>query len=420
METRPTIYARETPTRELVLQINPHLRVTRVQSQGYECRFSQAEAGRVVVTWPVGTSGAPQVLELDYAGCLPQHRSSEKEARAFINDDFFWLRDDQQWYPAPVGQQPEEMRPVPPGRYMVQVQLPFGWEAAASAPLIRRWHEGQCECYQWDTGDERPGISIVGGRLERRVAGRCTFLWRTPRPDLAEAAPDVLDWYERLLGPYPHPGLTVVIGPGFIPGGYADRGLIYVSEEKPGLRTLAHELVHQWWGRGVGAKRPGDRWLTEGLAEYLALLYLDARNESPLGDMLEKHQAAYLETVALWGDKPIVHVSNEDYQKKGLVSALLYKKGAWLHRMLHLLLGEQYFRALQTMYSRYCGESITTEQYLAELAAHCEEQRETIADLARQWLYAPGLPGWQDELGGNCIGGQDADCADEPQTHADQ
>lgn len=385
--------AGETLAEELILQINPNLQATHAQYQGCACDFSQTQAGRVAVTLPVGTPGSQQVLELDYAGRLPQYRSSEKEARAFINDDFFWLRDDQYWYPVPVGRPAEEMRPIPPGRYMVQMQLPPGWEAAASAPLVRRWPEGLFECYQWDTQDEHPGISIVGGRLQRRVDGRCTFLWFTPRPDLAEAAPDVLDLYEKILGPYPHPGLTVVIGPGFVPGGYADRGLIYISEEKPGLRTLAHELVHQWWGRGVRAKHPGDRWLTEGLAEYLALLYLESRNEAPLEEMLEKHKEAYLETMALWGDKPIVHVSNEDYQKKGLVSALLYKKGAWLHRTLHLLLGEQYFRALQKIYSKYCGEPITTEQYIAELAADCEGHQEAIEAIARQWLYAPGLPG---------------------------
>jgi hypothetical protein len=48
------------------------------------------------------------------------------------------------------------------------------------------------------------------------------------------------------------------MGPSFIPGGYADYGMIHVGENRLTTRTLAHELVHQWWGRGVWAKHHGD------------------------------------------------------------------------------------------------------------------------------------------------------------------
>ena len=146
-------------TEELTLQINPGLQVTRVQSQGVECGFSQTQSDRVSVTLPKGMSDSHLVLELDYAGYLPQCDATEEEGRAFITDDFFWLRDDQYWFPVPVGLQ-EEMFPIPPGRYVVQMQLPSGWEVAASSPLVRRWNEGLFECYQWDTQDEYPGISM--------------------------------------------------------------------------------------------------------------------------------------------------------------------------------------------------------------------------------------------------------------------
>jgi len=389
---------REAPAEELTLQINPNLQVTRAQSQERVCDFSQTEAGLVVVALPAEISGCQQVLELDYAGCLPRYGSSEGEARAFIDDDFFWLRDDQYWYPTPVGQEEEELFPIPPGCYIVQMQLPRGWEAASSSPLVRRWSKDLCEYYQWDTQNEYPGISVVGGTLKRHDNGKCTFLWFAPRPDLEEIVLDVLDFCEERLGPFPHFGLTIVIGPDFVPGGYADRALIYISEDRLGRRILSHELVHQWWGRGVWPKHPGDRWVTEGLAEYLSLLYLDSRNESFLGETLEKYQEAFLQTVSTGEDKPVVGVSNQDYQTKGLVSALLYKKGAWLHRMLHFLLQDQYFRTLQIVYSKYQGKFITTDQYIAELAGICEEHREAIETFARQWLHSPGLPRLQIEV----------------------
>jgi hypothetical protein len=382
----------EALTGELTLQINPHLQVARACLGGSECGFSQAEAGRITIGVPAGAMEAQPILEVDYAGRLAQYDAAGEQARAFIGEDFFWLRDDQLWFPVLADRQ-EELLPVPPGRYIVQMQLPSEWKAAASSPLIRRWNEGGFAYYRWDTQDEYPGMSIVGGRLHRHVAGKCTFLWLAPRPDLAEVVLDALGFYEKILGPCPHADLTVVLGPGFVPGGYADRGLIYVGENKLNARTLAHELVHQWWGRGVWAKHHGDRWLTEGLAGYLSLLYLESRGEALLDETLETYREDYRQAVATWGDKPLAEVSSEDYERKDLISALIYKKGAWLHRMLHSLLGDRYFQALQAIYAEYYGQSITTEQYVAELAGICAEQRDAIATFAQQWLAAPGLPG---------------------------
>ena len=388
----------ETPTGKMTLRINPHLRVTRACLQGGECGFSQTEAGRVMVILPADTAGAQPILEVDYAGRLAQVDAAGEQARTFIGADFFWLRDDQFWFPVLADRQ-EEMLPVPPARYSAQLQLPAGWEAAASAPLIRRWQEGPCECYRWDTRSEYPGMSVVGGKLHRYAAGKCTFLWPAPRPDLAEVALDALGFCETLLGSCPCTDLTVVLGPSYVPGGYADRGLIYVGENKLSARTLAHELVHQWWGRGVWAKGHGDRWLTEGLAGYLALLYAESRGEPVLAETLEKYREDYRQAVTTWGDKPLAEVSSADYERKGLVSALIYKKGVWLHRMLHSLLGERYFPALRSIGAAYRGSPITTAQFIAALAGACAEERDAIAAFAQQWLAAPGLPGLTIQVG---------------------
>lgn len=388
----------EAPAGELILQISPNLQVTRVCLQGDECGFSQTEAGRVKITLPAGTAGAQPILEVAYAGRLAQVDAAGEQARAFIGADFFWLRDDQFWFPVLASRQ-EEMLPVPPGRCVVQLVVPSGWEAAASAPLIWRWQEGPCECYRWDTWSEQPGMSVVGGQLHRYVAGKCTFLWPAPRPDLAEVVLDALSFCEALLGPCPCADLTVVMGPSYVPGGYADRGLIYVGENKLSARTLAHELVHQWWGRGVWAKQHGDRWLTEGLAGYLALLYAESRGEPVLDETLEKYREDYRQAVATWGDKPLAEVSSEDYALKGLISALIYKKGVWLHRMLHSLLGDRYFPALRSIGAEYCGRPITTAQFIAALAGACAAQRDAIVTFAQQWLAAPGLPGLTNQIG---------------------
>ncbi|MBP7963567.1 MAG: hypothetical protein KBG20_14645 [Caldilineaceae bacterium] len=393
LTAKAVLHLEEAPlTDELTLRINPNLQVACVRFRGIECGFSQTEAGRVVINLPAVVATVQPSLEVEYAGELAQYDAAGEQMRAFINEDFFWLRDDQLWFPMLASQQ-AEMLPVPPGRCIVQMAVPAGWEVAASASLIDDGTEGEWRCYRWDTQRAYSGLSVVGGTLQRHNDGKCTFLWLTPRLDLAQSVLDALGFYEEILGPCPHADLTVVMGPSFLPGGYADRGLIHVGENKLTVRTLAHELVHQWWGRGVWAQGHGDRWLTEGLAGYLSLHYAESRGESVLDETLETYREAYGQAVATWGDKPLAEVNSEDYERTGLVSALIYKKGAWLHWMLHSLLGDRYFQALQAICAEYGGKPITTTQYIAELVAICEDQSEAIQIWAQQWLYAPGLPG---------------------------
>ena len=46
---------------------------------------------------------------------------------------------------------------------------------------------------------------------------------------------------------------------------------------------LAHEIAHQWWGQAVGWKNYHEQWLSEGFAQYFAVLY--AEHHLPSGVM---------------------------------------------------------------------------------------------------------------------------------------
>jgi aminopeptidase N len=41
----------------------------------------------------------------------------------------------------------------------------------------------------------------------------------------------------------------------------------------------AHEVAHQWWGHGVQNGSYRDKWLSEGLAEFSALWYLQSERK---------------------------------------------------------------------------------------------------------------------------------------------
>ena len=43
-------------------------------------------------------------------------------------------------------------------------------------------------------------------------------------------------------------------------------------------QVLVHETAHQWWGDLVQWKTYHDQWISEGLADYAALLALEQKN----------------------------------------------------------------------------------------------------------------------------------------------
>ncbi len=54
---------------------------------------------------------------------------------------------------------------------------------------------------------------------------------------------------------------------------------------------IAHEVAHQWAGHLIGWGSYRDQWLSEGLAQYLALLYMKASVERGDDLFLEAIQA---------------------------------------------------------------------------------------------------------------------------------
>ena len=54
------------------------------------------------------------------------------------------------------------------------------------------------------------------------------------------------------------------------------------------LYYLAHEIAHQWWGQAVGWKNYHEQWLSEGLAQYFAVLYAASdRGPDTMHEMLD-------------------------------------------------------------------------------------------------------------------------------------
>jgi len=109
------------------------------------------------------------------------------------------------------------------------------------------------------------------------------FISRQRVQELGEDAAQIIDFYEDLFGSPMAPTDLVV---SLIPAthGQAFDGLIHIGDfstisDRVAEREMfrAHEVAHLWWGHQVGWHGYRDQWLSEGFAEYSAMMFVEAR-----------------------------------------------------------------------------------------------------------------------------------------------
>ena len=238
---------------------------------------------------------------------------------------------------------------------------------------------------------------------------------------LEELAHDVAGAFEYMISQFgPPPLKTLTVSP--IPGGFGQGfpGLLYLStlayldpSQRPAsaqerfVTTFfsdlldAHEVAHQWWGNLVIGEGYQDAWLTEALANYSALLYLEKKKGAHTADtILDDFRTRLLEPGA----------NNKTFESAGPISwgyrlessqspeawhHIIYEKGAWVLHMLRRRMGDERFMAmLRALAQRYQYKTINTEQF-RQLAAEFMPPHTPDSSLAAffdTWVYGTGIP----------------------------
>jgi aminopeptidase N len=126
---------------------------------------------------------------------------------------------------------------------------------------------------------------------------------------------------------------------------------------------LAHEIAHQWWGQGVTWARYRDNWISEGLAQYSSVLFLQFKYGPEAFSAILKKLSRWTEKKAKWG--PIILGSRLSFIDFQAYQAIVYNKTALVLNMLHDLLGEDVFLAgLKQFFRQYKFGAAATGQFI--------------------------------------------------------
>lgn len=213
---------------------------------------------------------------------------------------------------------------------------------------------------------------------------------------------DAIRFNEKLNGAFPFERLSVAQIPGSFGQGWP--GLLYLSTLSfisPSQQTRAgisqktqeqflelvppHEVAHQWWGNVVGWSSYRDQWISEGLANYSAVLFADSKhpNENNLQEWLDSFRndltAEDADESLVDEAGPLVHGNRLRSSKSPLAyNRVVYGKGAWVFHMLRSMLREPGAKNPDARFARLLTSLVQEYQYKALTTADLQRAVERV------------------------------------------
>ena len=315
--------------------------------------------------------------------------------------------------------------------YWVALTVPAGWDAALPGKVTRE-EGGEGTLFTVRFAEPVRSVSLFlapTGALRRAslpFAGIAVEAVALPGDEdkvraLATYIPEILAYYAERYGPYPEERLLLVEHPNEIGVAMAADGVLYLPRwffrrldltaggilSRYGRYILAHELAHLWWGIGIGVDLDAENWLSEGMAQYMAIRWYEDTfgaeegnvfrfDRKGLGEELATHlvgfinlrqhltELPYLRTAFAGFDEAVVKPSDEvRYEQASGVR--LYDKGYLILRAAAHLAGEEVFDAVLRQAYHDARSGVFTVADLQELLE--EETGEDWERFFQQWVY---------------------------------
>jgi len=223
---------------------------------------------------------------------------------------------------------------------------------------------------------------------------------------LSAQAASVLGVYGDVLGNYPYPSLTIALVDDTLPGGHSPAYFALVNQPLPAAKFtwlndpvafegypqffLAHEIAHQFWGGAVGWENYHEQWISEGFAQYFALLYaertLTVDRVTDIRRKLRQTATEYADQGPIWLGYRLGHIQDDGR----IFRAIVYNKSALVLNMLRRWLGDEvFFRGLRDLYaaSRYTKIGTRHVEKFFEAAAGTDLSR-----FFEGWIHTADIP----------------------------
>lgn len=207
-----------------------------------------------------------------------------------------------------------------------------------------------------------------------------------------EVAPQILDFYQKTIGPYPFTQLNNVQSTTRY-GGMENAGCIFYDEasllnNRKSKLLIAHEIAHQWFGNSVTETDWQHLWLSEGFATYLTNYYIEqSEGQQPFHEQLAQDRMRVIKFSKRF-QAPLVDSLTSDLNER--LNANAYQKGSWVLHMLRVQLGDSLFwSGIRNFYQEFKYQNASSEAFWASME---KTTGQNLNEFFEQWLYQIGHP----------------------------
>lgn len=403
---------RVTSTAPIRLQLDTALRITRAAFSG-DRRLLRGELRRTgeLIEFPHPKRlGDTVTTRLEYAGRVRDGLiigSNPHGARVAFADN--WPDRAHHWFPA-------QDYPGDKATVTFHVEVPRGWRAIGVGTLekVDTLPTGRT-LWRYRMSEPIPVYNMVVGAGALTVgpavdAGcpRCppVTVWSYAEDSAyAMAGPfrrasEILEYFTRLVGPFPYPGLAHVES-STIFGGAENASAIFYGDRLYTARRMsesivAHETAHQWFGDAVTEGDWHHLWLSEGFATYFAALWQGhVSGDSALQRVMGAAATSVFEVRDSSGtrlnpvtERPVIDPGAMDLM--GLLNSNNYPKGAWVLHQLRGIIGDSaFFPGLRAYYAHYRDGNALSSDFAATMN---DAAGTDLTWYFRQALTQPGYP----------------------------
>ena len=320
-------------------------------------------------------------MTMNYSGILFDPESDGTAGFMFSGASYF--------YPQTIGESSRV-------NFSMQVSLPEPWQVVSQGQSTGDKISAGRRSITWKSTRPSEEIYLIGNQFhifeaEHNGLSLYAFLLQEEE-ELADrylqTAKGYIDFYFRLLGPYPYKKFALIENSrqtGYGMPSFTLMGSRIIRFPFILHSSYPHEILHNWWGNGVFPKMEQGNW-SEGLTAYLAdhlLLELQGKGAGYRFQEMMK----FSNYVNAENDFPL---SKFSYRDSMASQAIGYAKHLMVFHMLRTEVGdEKFLKSLRRFYAtnkyRYAGYDNMRQTFE-------ETSGQNLAGFFEQWLNRKGAP----------------------------
>ncbi|PZS03126.1 MAG: metallopeptidase [Pseudonocardiales bacterium] len=376
------------------LDLRRDMAVSSVAVDGHRAHYVRSGKQELVIT-PQSKlhAGRPFTVVVSYAGRPRPVIDPDGSLDGWIpTDDGAFVAGEPQGSPSWF---PGSDHPSDKATFTTIVTVPKGISVVGNGRLVAHASYRDRQTFVWR--EDKPMATYLStvslGRFQvtrsRTPDGIPVYVAVDPRERAASAGvvaqiPAIIDYFERLFGPYPFGSTGAIIDHAHFVGYALETQTRPLFDRAPDAVNLAHELSHQWYGDSVSLTRWKEIWLNEGFASYASWLW-SGHSGGPTPQQLFNRIYATPANDSFWKIPPA-----NPGGPAGIFAGPIYARGAMTLQALRVKLGDRVFFQIMRDWAREHRYGNARISAFIRLAEH--DSGTNLRSFFDTWLYRPAKP----------------------------